>query len=280
MKYRVLFVASLLFIAFFQCCAQVKTNPIAKQENEYKHVPAETLLKQLESYTSKKQTYSLDRFFSNWNKLIRSNNQSFIKQNDTIGAIYTIYRVFYKPTDLLKLGKWEWGNKLNADAKYIVIPTAIAYAVVPDSILNDIDKHRDRLNDKMKQYSVIDDFRPMVNIPTGKVLYLTGEYAQALSTFLGTKSTKAGEGNIMNPSMPAGESEKRYNLIRPYIPVLHGHWGGWHLGTHPRISIIILNESLTKAYIDFRVGYQGGEATMIKIGNEWEINTSNTTWIE
>jgi hypothetical protein len=37
---------------------------------------------------------------------------------------------------------------------------------------------------------------------------------------------------------------------------------------------------LTKAKIDFRVGYQGGEAILEKSGNNWTIKESKATWIE
>ena len=85
----------------------------------------------------------------------------------------------------------------------------------------------------------------------------------------------------MNPSRPAGESEKRYKAIRTFIPVLHGHWGGyWHLETHPSVFFIVFNKSLTTARFDFRIGYQGGEATLVKNSKGWTIKKSEATWIE
>ena len=46
------------------------------------------------------------------------------------------------------------------------------------------------------------------------------------------------------------------------------HWGGyWHLETHPDIGGIIFNKTLTKAKIDFRVGYQDGKAILERNGN-------------
>ncbi len=233
----------------------------------------ESLLKKLETYRQKNQPDSLALFFSEWNTSIPSNNQDTLNQNDTIKAVYNVYKNFYKPLDLLKLGDWEWENKLNAGAQYVVVKNSISCIVLDSDSLtysNDEDK-----------ILHIRDFRPILDIDKSKVLYLTPEYEYALSKFLGNNSTKTGERNIMDPAAPKGESERRYNLIRPFIPVLHGHWGGyWHLDTHPSVYKIILNRTLTRALILYRVGYQGGEAFLEMDNGEWAILKSQATWIE
>lgn len=217
---------------------------------------------------------SFGQIFVEWNRIIKPNSDDFILQNDTINAVFNVYKEFYKPLDLLKLGDWEWGNDLNSKCKYVVVQNKIFYSVLRTDNFDDFDW------EKSKKDSIA-NFRPPLNIDKNKVLYLTNEYADAINKFLGTESTKLGEGNIMNPSRPEGESEKRYEVLRSYIPILHGHWGGyWHLETHPDISIIIFNKTLTKAKIDFRVGYQGGEAILEKSGNNWTIKESKATWIE
>lgn len=214
------------------------------------------------------------QIFVDWNKTIKPNSNEFIRQNDTINALFNVYKEFYKPLDLLKLGDWEWGNDLNSKCKYVVVQNKIFYSVLLTDNFDDFDW------EKSKKDS-IDNFRPPIDLDKDKVLYLTHEYAGAINKFLGTESTELGEGNIMNPSRPESESEKRYEILRPYIPILHGHWGGyWHLETHPDISVIIFNKSMTKAKIDFRVGYQGGEAILEKSGNNWTIKESKATWIE
>jgi len=85
----------------------------------------------------------------------------------------------------------------------------------------------------------------------------------------------------MSPYQTIEESEKKYNILRSYIPILHGHWGGyWHIVTHPDVSIIIFNKTLTKARVDFSFGYQGGETILEKEGDDWVIKESKETWIE
>lgn len=217
---------------------------------------------------------TLEQIFVDWNKTLKPNTREFMEQNDTIKAVFTVYKEFYMPLDLLKLGNWEWGNKLNSDCKYVLVQNKIFYSIVESGNFDDFSWQSSRIDS-------IENFRPPLNLDYKKVLYLTSEYNKSLNQFLGTESTKMGDPNIMNPSRPAGESEIRYEMIRPFIPILHGHWGGyWHLETHPYVSRILFNKNLTEANINFRVGYQGGEATLKKTLNGWIISESKSTWIE
>jgi hypothetical protein len=110
---------------------------------------------------------------------------------------------------------------------------------------------------------------------------LTPEYNNALNQFLGAKYKEMGVGNIMNPALPEGESEKRYEFVKNYIHILHGHWGNyWHLETHPKVSTIVINNEITKAKINFRYGYQGGETVLEKENGIWKIISSKATWTE
>lgn len=273
-----LYILTLLTLTIVSCGPKQnegpKTNKI-KVNDSYK--PAFTvnqLCDKLEFSFSKMQVDSFEQIFIDWNKTIKSNTDNFINQNDTINSVFNVYKEFYKPLDLLKLGNWEWGNALNENSKYVVVQNKIFYSVIQTENFNDINWS------KLKKDSII-NFRPPLDLDKNKILYLTDEYAESINKFLGTESTQLGEENIMNPSIPEGETEKRYEILRSYIPLLLGHWGSyWHLETHPDISIIIFNKSLTKAKIDFRVGYQGGEAILEKNGNNWIIKESKETWIE
>ena len=241
------------------------------------HLPpltAKQLQVQLETAYNTKNNDSLDKFFSYWHASIGATDAKWINLNDTIKAVYEVFKCFYQPLDLLRIGQWEWGNRLNENAKYVVVQNSIYYRVLPS-------ENADEDNGERHNTDSIIDFHPPVDLDPGKVLYLTNGYEEALNYFLGTESSKLGEGNIMNPSQAVGESEKRYEFLRPFIPILHGHWGGyWHLATHPDVGIITLNKTLNEATINFRVGYQGGSARLSKTGNHWEVQKSNATWIE
>ena len=234
---------------------------------------ASQLSEKIEAAYNRQSNKDLDQFFNEWNKSVQQNSRGFIYQNETVKTIYDIYLVFYNPLNLLKLGDWEWGNYLNSGSKYVVVQNKIFFHIMPN----------DNLDVKYWELEPesISDFRPPVDMNPNKVLYLTEEYKKALNIFLGSESTELGEGGIMNPSRPQEESQKRYEFLRTYIPILHGHWGGyWHIETHPEISRIFINKKLNKAKISFRVGYQGGDAILSKTGNNWRIESSMATWIE
>ena len=279
MMKRILFIIALL--GLISCEKLTFDSPLiinAESEELYKSsYKAEQLLTELETaYNQYNRSLinDLGLFFTNWNKRVNPNSINDINQNETVKAIFDIYKTLYKPSGLLELGDWEWGNSLNSGSKYVVIQNKISYCVLPH---NDIEE--DDVDNQ--EFNSISNFRPPVDLKSGNVLYLTDEYEEALNIFLGSQSTELGDGGIMNPSMPSGESEKRYLFLRQYIPILHGHWGGyWHIETHPHIYTITFNKKLNKARAFFRVGYMGGEATLEKVGINWRIKESKATWIE
>ncbi len=86
-----------------------------------------------------------------------------------------------------------------------------------------------------------------------KYLYLTNEYKQAITDFLGTEQKELGEGDIMNTAYPKNETENRYNFLCPILPIVYGHWGGyWHIETFPIIDKIVFDNTFEHALVDFR----------------------------
>lgn len=227
------------------------------------------LLAELDTAYVRSDSTRMARFFENWRTRFAPDNF----KNDTLLAVEEIFAVLYKPHDLLALGQWEWGNTLNEGAPFVSVQDSIRYQVTPfDSLEN--------ASTDNAAYKVI-AIRPRVAVGSDSVLYETSVYDSAINRFLGTESTKLGEGGIMNPSAAKGESEKRFRFLRPWLPVLHGHWGGyWNLETDPLIYRIDFNRQMTEAKAYFQVGYMGGEALLRRYGNIWMIVTSRATWIE
>lgn len=272
------FTKAIAFLVLISCGQQQNLDSqLAKEkvDSTYRpNFPLNPIYDKFEFCYTKLYSDSFGQIFEDWNRTIKPNSDDFIHKNDTIKSLYDVYKEFYEPFDLLKIGDWEWGNSLNSNCKYVIIQNKIFYSVLPNDIFDDFNWEKSTID------SIV-NFRPPINIDRNNVLYLTHEYEDAINRFLGTESTEFGEGNIMNPSGPAAESLKRYEVIRSYIPILHGHWGGyWILETHPDVSIMIFNKSLTKVQIHYRVGYQGGEAILEKSGKDWTIKSSRATWIE
>ena len=213
---------------------------------------------------------SLDEVFVNWNKQLQPNRKSFIEQDERTKAVYDVFRQFYKSYDLLELGNLEWANKLNENSRYVLIQDRILYSVStsedPDSICKEI------LRD-----SII-NFRPPVDVPRDKVLYLNVTFGQGLQNFLSSDqlSTTGQSQHISNDEAPV-----RQRLISSYVKLLPRNLGGSrHFTSDPYITSIVFNSSLSMASIDFLVGYQGGNVTMKKVDGKWIIVRPETNWIE
>ena len=242
----------------YSCDKEVTTNDKSAKEVTTDDKSAKELCAKLERAFQSSSTSDLDQFFTDWNISVSSNTGS-IGQNDTIKTIYDVYREFYSPLDLTKLGDWEWGNNLNSNSKYVAVQNKIYYAVVEKELFDSWFN--------IENLDSISDFRPQLNLEKSKILYLLPEYKEALNLFIGTVASE--------------NTQARYEFVRPYIPILYAHEGGrWYLATHPEVSRILLTPNKTVAKLFFRVGFQGGEATLEKKNNIWIITESRATWIE
>lgn len=217
----------------------------------------------------------LDSFFNGWANL---NPPITNRQLDALPKAfrftYEIFKDFYQPANLGRIGRPEWGNDQFAGVKYYVVQNSIdvkvyeqlkqdRYPIDPDNIIFE---------------STLNNFRPQVQ-GNKLALILTEEYKNRLLMFLGGESTPAGQGNIMAPAMAIGESNKRLQFLNQYLKIYHGHWVGWRLVTDPTISRIDFNGELTKAIVHFELVYQGGEAVYENKDGKWMLKESRLTWI-
>ena len=262
-------ILSLTFIVVsWLSCTKEIASPSGKRQPDSVKYSANELVQKFES-AYEHSTDSMGALFKEWNE----SKEGGLPEGagDTTIALYKIFEKVYLPHDLPKLGEWEWGNQ-NLKEKYVVVQNKLYYHVG--------DQIEENLGWGERRDSLL-DFQPQVSVKREKVLYLTGEYKEALNRFLGSEHLPLGSGGIMNPALPAGESQKRANALTPFITLLHGHWGNyWHLETHPEVNNIALNKSLNKAKVFYRVGYMGGEAVLEKRNNSWVITSSKSTWIE
>ena len=225
----------------------------SKENSLEKAHPSEGLYEKLETAFQLSSTKQLDQFFIDWNTSVSSNIADSIEQDDITKTIYEIYRELYSPLDLTRIGNWKWGNSSNSNSKYFMVQNRIYYAVVEKELL-------DSLHYK-ETYNSINDFRPPLNLPKNKILYLLPKYEEALNKFLGTEETE--------------DNKKRHEFVRPCIPILYSHWGWyWRLATPPEISFILLSTDKTAAKVVFNIAFNGGEATLEKNGNMWVVTKS------
>ncbi len=264
-------IKSLLGISLFgtiSCGSSPKESKFKVVEDSYQPVhTAQQLTEDLEFAYKHMEPVLIDNFFSEWQKNVKPNSVEFINQNETIAAIYNVFDTFYKPNDLLKIGSWACVDDINLNCEYIVIQNQIVYSIVNSNNINEVDLNFSKKN-------LISNFRPQITSESKNVLYLTDEYEESINDFLGKESMDPAQGDTLQSSQ--NQSNKRkIELLKQYIPILHDYWGRiWQLETYPYVNRIIFNKSITKARVEFYVGFQSGQALLEKKGNKWIIRES------
>jgi len=201
-------------------------------------------------------------FFQKWHDSYEPCNLATIT-DPVEKEVYRVYRAFYDPFDLSRLGGSELPRDFYQGFRYVIVQDSLTYETEPNG-----QKHK------------ITEFRPPLEFENVDVLYLTPAYSEALTRFLGSKHLPMATGNLMAPARAKGESRKRLEFLGQYVKILHGHWSGWHLCTHPAVGGIRLDADRTRASVGYRVRYKGGSADLQKKQGRWKIEEARITWIE
>jgi hypothetical protein len=230
------------------------------------------------------------KYFEEWNE--ESKKLTKTKYADELEeSLYKIFKVMFHPYDMKPLVREPMMGGYEKDlievinrTPYLVIQNQISY------IFNDLDDiNEENLMDfimstrfSRDDIKTLGEFYPLIDEDKEKVLYLTEKYQEDLTLFLGTEDQPFGKRHIMGPAEPKGETGKRYQFIRNYIPILYGHWGGyWHLSTHPEIEYVFINNQLNHALVHYRIGYNFGYAELKKVNDDdWVMLWANMNGIE
>ena len=267
MKNTVLF---FILVLFMSCCHK-KTNVesnltplVGKADSIVKPIyTAKQLYNKLELFYKCGYSDSMKQLFTEWKDFIEPNSLDSIQRNDTIKEIFSIYEAFYM----------GFHQKSNYHYKRVVIQNEIDYVIVPDKVLEEISGW------EIRNKSSIKDFRPPLH--RDQVLYLTDNYAQAIGLFLEDNRMMRHKKDTLKYTLSEEETHKRADFLREYISIRHGHWGGyWHIETHPYVNFILLNETLTRARLEFREGDGGADYVMEKEKDQWVMKKRMGFWIE
>jgi hypothetical protein len=281
MKYILVIIISLLL---FGCSKdenkeESETNlivkPVAYKKTELKqiskpvffeeHIPIKQgaeLFKKLEKCYQNKDSVGFNDFFRVWNKIITSNPDSIINQNDTINELYEIFRAFYNaytPIDPKYLEKWYMPKK---ELKYYVIQNQLKYKVIYN------DTFKLKYNSKE---DTINNFKPIVNYDKEKVLYLTPEYPDVLIAFLSKNFQDNSNSRIDSLRITYDEFRQRHDYLMGYINIYHGHFMKYfEFETHPYVSRILIDKSLERARLSFCYGHQFFDVLFLKVNGKWK----------
>ena len=244
-----------------------------------------------------KTTEQIESQLEKWNSKDSSNYADIT--NDTIRTIYDIFKVFYTPRELSRIGESEWGDSLYLRSKYMIVQNAIEYSILPNDnyfdttkidtniILSDIKqidsiKYFEMLyyfqsDFASNNFRIIKNFKPETVYDPKVILYLNGEQRQKLIGFLGKNKYSLGIRELLEYS---NILTTKQDFLEPYFKIDVGHWGGWHIITHPYVFGIVLNSEMNKCEVSFRILYQFGSAQLEKVNDKWTLIDSELTGIE
>lgn len=218
----------------------------------------------------------LDTFFQRWAaETPPLSDAAIARLDDTRRNVYAVFRAFYTPQDLRRLGGSEWGDGIYQKVHYLLLQDLIYFGIV-DTIASDPDQ-----TTRPKTLDSITDFRPALAFDSPKMVVLTPSYDSLLNHFLGDEHRPLGSGSIMSPASAKAESKKRQTFLDKTIRIWYGHWGGyWQLNSYPYASTIVFDRQFRFAVVNFRMVYEGGYAYFKKENGQWVLIEAKRTWIE
>jgi hypothetical protein len=229
------------------------------QNSNYQEL-SETLDKAYEQNSLK----TLNSFFTLWSYILPSYTPQDVETfSDTIKTAYKVFIEFYSPTNLFRLTEGRHEN-FETEFLYIVVQNKLQIAVVDTNPLYYYYKGVSTTE------IYLEDFRPPINIPKYPSVYLSEPADSIIFNFL------------FNPDLTyRTDHTSRVNFLRQAMQLTHHHWiKDYHKVTMPHAFTIILDNSLTKALVSFRVFYQFGDAYLERIGKSWVLISSELWGIE
>ena len=222
----------------------------------------EQILQHIELKFEEKDTHALNEFFDEWNTSITPNSIEFINQNDTIKAVYDIFKEVYKPIELQKIKNITNYLAEIRESRFKVVQNSIDYFVMKsDDELINMKRNSLWQNGKFMGYS-IKNFRPPLNFNHKDILYLTDEYNRALDSFF-TKSVIDNSDN--NREGKYQNLDERIGFLKNNMPVLQ--WNFYE--TFPKVIHIIFDKHLTFAKVEYITSYRGETLYLYKEINGW-----------
>jgi len=231
-------------------------------------------LKKAKRFNSEK---SLCRFLDNWHSLSLPVSSSEIENFSEIHRdVYSIFYDFYNPFELKRTGGDEIDMKLDTNTDYLVVQNKIFFYKLHSKNLSL--SYFNRTGSNSFTFDSIIDFRPDLNIPGIKILYLTDDYKNDIYKFLEKKKPSyRGSGKNALTGVPQMKFYKtgRLNFLNKKLLIID-RYGTWdlHLVTQLEVNTIRFNQDYTQAILYYRYGHQLGEAVYEKKDGNWIFKTS------
>ena len=188
-----------------------------------------------------------------------------------------IYKDFYNPFNLQRIGVGNWDNKLYSKIDYVVVQNSISIYVYKTDSLNF--SFFDDIDSLVLIKDSIVNFRPKLQFKQAKILYLLPQYEIIINKFLGNKNYPLKTSEIINSSNIEEERAKRLNFLNKKLNIIHERFkNDWHIKTHPEVFSIDFNNDRTIAKVNYRLVYQGGKVIYIKQNGKWKWKDAYLIW--
>ena len=245
----------------------------------------------------------LASFLEDWHKSLRPlGNDALAKKPEFEREAYAIYQSFFTPSE-------------KSPKKYIIVQEEVKVTLVDDDMsgvfakmgeFENVDDHLSIPEDRLRELPVIShitlhDFRPALSGEGLKVLCLDRSHLNKLLEFLVIEPEPQREIDFMplakrfwyiahgvqdpvieETTDELADRKRRLDYLNSQLNIIPGHWGcGWHFETHPLVRHLYLSRNRSRAVVEYRTGWSGGEAYLQKNEkNVWEVVLRDTNWTE
>lgn len=234
------------------------------------------------------QAQEVGRFFQRWEKDSRSITDGELgRMDDTVRAIYEVFKEFYDPFHLRRIGDESDYYGIYAGKKYVVLEDTVRYALVDvldkDSLLEreflrianrrmiSVDSVRtaylkkERWTMKLVRFQwpetdhfrMLGHFRPQVRFTQLPTLVINRKYEDTLRRLV---------------------ERGKWDSIMTYIWSFQHRRGGSDFYGRPMVGHILLDRQLEHAVVNFAMFGDGWETYLRKTKGKWEIVESEQAW--
>jgi hypothetical protein len=256
----------LLFIVLtFLCFDCQKVKILDRYQPAHSHTELLQIIKEKGTDSLK-----INQFLHNWQQTVLPMEEIYIHQNDTIEAVFELFRLYKsittKDTFLSKyIATWDWFGRFERSKPYFFVNRTMNYAVLED--LN---------NDENAHSNSIFNFRPPLDSTVAKrALFLTNELKTALiDSFLGYADPQFNRMIWIEENSELGKKHRDYTLkqMAYRMQVV--------LKQYPICRQINFDKTLTNAKLQLEFMGSGADLYASKQQDIWKLDSIVNTWIE
>lgn len=188
--------------------------------------------------------------------------------HDSLKLVYDVFKEFYSPWDLRRIADSEFGDQIFEGIGTYIMQNSLRYDFY----------FKDRGDNTT--YTV-ENFNPTINNSDIQQIEFNDDLKSMLDCFLGTGYVVTENDTIESLPFTVEEIFDRYYYLNKFIRFFPNHW---HLSfsyiTEPFVYQMSFNKTKDSAQVHYALGYQGGEAILVRDDDNWNVVDYYMTWIQ